>query len=108
MGISLAIDDFGTGYSSLSYLKQFPLNVLKIDSSFIRDVTTDKDDAAIVNAIMAMSESLGLMVVAEGVETMEQLDYLKQHTCQGAQGYLFSKPVSEDQFYELAQKDTLI
>ena len=108
MGISLAIDDFGTGYSSLSYLKQFPLNVLKIDSSFIRDVTTDKDDAAIVNAIMAMSESLGLMVVAEGVETMEQLNYLKQHTCQGAQGYLFSKPVSEDQFYELAQKETLI
>ncbi len=108
MGVSLAIDDFGTGYSSLSYLKQFPLNVLKIDSSFIRDVTTDKDDAAIVNAILAMSESLGLIVVAEGVETLEQLNYLKQHTCQCAQGYLFSKPVSEEAFYELAGKETLI
>lgn len=108
MGISLAIDDFGTGYSSLSYLKQFPLNVLKIDSSFIRDVTTDKDDAAIVNAILAMTESLGLIVVAEGVETNEQLNYLRQHTCQCAQGYLFSKPVSEEAFYELAEKETLI
>ena len=108
MGIILAIDDFCTGYSSLAYLKQFPLNVLKIDSSFIRDVTTDKDDAAIVNAILAMTESLGLIVVAEGVETNEQLNYLRQHTCQCAQGYLFSKPVSEEAFYELAEKETLI
>lgn len=104
MGISLAIDDFGTGYSSLSYLKQFPLNVLKIDSAFIRDLSTDKEDAAIVGAIMAMSESLGLTVVAEGVETEEQLAYLKQHHCQRAQGYLLSRPLDKAAFVELVQQ----
>ena len=104
MGINLAIDDFGTGYSSLSYLKQFPLNVLKIDSSFIRDLTTDKEDAAIVDAIMAMSESLGLTVVAEGVETDEQLTYLKQHHCQRAQGYLLSRPLDKDAFMALVKQ----
>jgi len=104
MGISLAIDDFGTGYSSLSYLKQFPLNVLKIDSSFIRDLTTDKEDAAIVDAIMALSESLGLTVVAEGVETEEQLDYLKHHHCQRAQGYLLSRPLDKAGFMQLVQQ----
>lgn len=108
MGISLAIDDFGTGYSSLSYLKQFPLNVLKIDSSFIRDITIDRDDAAIVEAIMAMSDSLGLEVVAEGVETTEQLDFLKRYACDYAQGYLLSKPVDEQAFAELANKDRFI
>lgn len=104
MGISLAIDDFGTGYSSLSYLKQFPLNVLKIDGSFIRDLTTDKEDAAIVDAIMAISASLGLTVVAEGVETREQLDYLKQHYCQRAQGFLLSRPLDKADFAELVRQ----
>lgn len=108
MGISLAIDDFGTGYSSLSYLKQFPLNVLKIDSSFVRDVTHDQDDAAIVDAIMAMSNSLGLKVVAEGVETMEQLDYLQRHQCHLAQGYLFSKAVDKASFIKLIEQETWI
>ncbi len=104
MGINLAIDDFGTGYSSLSYLKQFPLNVLKIDSSFIRDLTTDKEDAAIVDAIMAMSKSLGLTVVAEGVETEEQLTYLKQHHCQRAQGYFLSRPLDKAGFIALVKQ----
>lgn len=101
MGITLAIDDFGTGYSSLSYLKQFPLNVLKIDSAFIHDVTTDRDNTAIVDAIMAMSERLGLIVVAEGVENEAQLAYLKQHYCQRGQGYLFGRPVDKTAFMAL-------
>lgn len=101
MGITLAIDDFGTGYSSLSYLKQFPLNVLKIDGAFIQDITTDSDSTAIVDAIMAMSERLGLTVVAEGVEHEAQLNYLKQRYCQRAQGYLFGKPVDKSDFMAL-------
>jgi len=101
MGLKLSIDDFGTGYSSLSYLKRFPLDELKIDRSFISDLDTDADDAAIVTAIIAMGHGLGLSVVAEGVEAERQLAFLKQRGCEGYQGYLFSRPLAADDLYSL-------
>jgi EAL domain-containing protein (putative c-di-GMP-specific phosphodiesterase class I) len=94
-GISIAIDDFGTGYSSLSYLKRFPIDALKIDRSFIREINTDPDDAAISTSIILMGRSLKLRVVAEGVETRSQLAFLRVMQCDEAQGYLFSQPVQE-------------
>lgn len=103
LGVTLAIDDFGTGYSSLSYLKQFPLNVLKIDRSFVNDVTIDNDDAAIVEAIMAMAERLGLKIVAEGVETAAQLQYLQRKHCHRAQGFYFSRPLALPDFVSYLQ-----
>ncbi len=91
--MQLAIDDFGTGYSSLSYLKRFPVNTIKIDRSFIQDVPADADDVAITHAIIAMGRSLRLSVVAEGVETAAQADFLRVHGCDMMQGYLISRPV---------------
>jgi len=101
MGVRLAIDDFGTGYSSLSQLKEFPIDTLKVDRSFIRDIATNADDKAITNAIIMMGKTLSLMVVAEGVETMEQETFLRDHACDQMQGYYFSKPISADDFTAL-------
>ena len=97
-GVSLSIDDFGTGYSSLGYLKQFPIDTIKIDRSFVQDLSSDEDDAAICAAILAMSMQLGLKVVAEGVETREQLEFLRRHGCHHIQGFLFGVPRSADDF----------
>ena len=101
MGLHLAIDDFGTGYSSLSALQQFPISTLKIDRSFVRDVAIDRDDAAIVDAIIQMAHSLQLEVVAEGVENEQQLDFLRKHDCDYAQGHLFGDPITADEFAAL-------
>ena len=104
MGIQISMDDFGTGYSSLSYLKKFPIDTLKIDQSFVRDLSTDANDAAIANAIIVLAHSLKLKVVAEGVETAEQKAFLKEHDCDKTQGYLFSNPVPAALFENLIRQ----
>jgi EAL domain-containing protein (putative c-di-GMP-specific phosphodiesterase class I) len=98
LGIHISIDDFGTGYSSLAYLKVLPLNQLKIDQSFVRDIITDSNDAVIVETIIVMAKHFGLSVIAEGVETIQQAQYLRDSNCKGYQGYLFSKPLTADEF----------
>jgi diguanylate cyclase (GGDEF)-like protein/PAS domain S-box-containing protein len=100
-GVQVAVDDFGTGYSSLSYLRKFPIDALKIDQSFVRQITTTPDDTAIVTAVISMGRSLNLRVVAEGVETQEELAFLKARQCDEAQGYYFSRPVLSQQFAKL-------
>jgi diguanylate cyclase (GGDEF)-like protein/PAS domain S-box-containing protein len=102
-GIKLAIDDFGTGYSSLSYLRRFPIDALKIDQSFVRQITTTPNETAIVTAVIGMGRSLKLRVVAEGVETPTELAFLQSHLCDEAQGYLFSRPVPPDEFVRLLE-----
>ena len=100
-GVQIAVDDFGTGYSSLSYLRKFPIDALKIDQSFVRQITTARDDTTIVTAVISMGRSLNLRVVAEGVETQEELEFLREHQCDEAQGYYFSRPVLPQHFAKL-------
>ena len=104
IGVGIAIDDFGTGYSGLSYLKRFPIDTVKIDQSFVRDLTVDPDDAAIVTAIVAMAKSLGIGVVAEGIETSEQLESLLRLGCQRGQGYFLARPMPGRDFEKLLAK----
>jgi diguanylate cyclase (GGDEF)-like protein/PAS domain S-box-containing protein len=101
LGVGLALDDFGTGYSSLSYLKRFPIDTLKIDQSFVRNITSDADDASIVSAVISMGKSLHMRVVAEGVETREQLEFLREQSCPEGQGYYFSHPLMAQEFTQL-------
>ena len=98
MGISISIDDFGTGYSSLSYLKRFPIDTVKIDQNFIRDLSRDSNDGAIISAVISMARALKLRVVAEGVETEEQLAFLLRQHCEVIQGFLYSRPVPAEEF----------
>ena len=102
-GIQISIDDFGTGYSSLAYLKRFDIDFLKIDKTFVRDIETDDNDLALSKAIIVMAHALGLKVIAEGVETANQLQMLKDAGCDYAQGYFFSEPTSVDDFETLLQ-----
>jgi diguanylate cyclase (GGDEF)-like protein len=102
-GVQLAIDDFGTGFSSLSYLRKFPIDALKIDQSFVRQISTAPDETTIVTAIISMGRSLNLRVIAEGVETQEELSFLQAHQCDEAQGYYFGRPVHPEQFAKLLE-----
>jgi EAL domain-containing protein (putative c-di-GMP-specific phosphodiesterase class I) len=102
-GCKIAIVDFGSGYSSLSYLKRMPIDIIKIDKAFVRDITSDATDAAMVRAILQMAEAFGMKTVAEGVETTEQLAFLQAHGCTYAQGYLFSQPMPYPEFSAYAR-----
>ena len=98
LGVKISIDDFGTGYSSLNYLKRFDVSSVKIDKSFVKDITTNLDDAAISKAVIAMAHGLGLNVLAEGVETIEQLEMLNELDCDNIQGYFINKPMPAEEF----------
>ena len=103
LGVEIAIDDFGTGYSSLSYLRQFPIDRLKIDQSFIRNALNNQDDASIARTIVALGHSLNLKVIAEGVETKDHEKFLLEYGCDEVQGYRYSRPVPVEKFIEFAK-----
>jgi EAL domain-containing protein (putative c-di-GMP-specific phosphodiesterase class I) len=105
LGIDVSIDDFGTGYSSLAYLKRFPISAVKIDRAFVAELGVNPEDAAIVKTIVALAKTLKLDVIAEGVETQEQWDFLAEAGCEIAQGYFFSRPLPADQFLAWARKN---
>jgi EAL domain-containing protein (putative c-di-GMP-specific phosphodiesterase class I) len=107
-GIRLAIDDFGTGYSSMSLMKQFPIDTIKIDRSFVRDLPRDSEDQAIAQAIISMGKALGMTVVAEGVETAAQQAFLREHRCDEMQGYLFSRPVPPRELAKLLRSPPVL
>ena len=104
LGVSISIDDFGTGYSSLSYLKRFPVDILKVDRSFVKDIPDDPNDMEITAAIIAMAQKLKLNVVAEGVETIEQVEFLQNNNCFIVQGYYYSAPIPESELSNLFEK----
>jgi EAL domain-containing protein (putative c-di-GMP-specific phosphodiesterase class I) len=104
MGVRLALDDFGTGYSSLAQIKRFPIDTLKVDRSFIRDLMENPEGRAITQAIIAMAKTLSMTVVAEGVETQQQETFLREHACDESQGFHFSKPTTPDRFAELLRQ----
>jgi EAL domain-containing protein (putative c-di-GMP-specific phosphodiesterase class I) len=107
-GIRLAIDDFGTGYSSMSLMKQFPIDTIKIDRSFVRDLPDDSEGRAIAQAIIGMGKALGMTVIAEGVETAEQQAFLRSHGCDEMQGFLFSKPLPSRELTDLLRAGPLL
>ena len=106
MGVCIAIDDFGTGYSSLGYLKRLPIDYVKLDASFVKDATRDPDDAALVMGIITLAHNLRLKVIAEGIETKDQLAFLRLLRCDEGQGYFFGKPVSADEITSLIKAST--
>jgi len=107
-GVSVSIDDFGTGYSSLAYVKKFPVDRIKIDQSFVRNLTSDPNDAAIVRAIVNLGHSLGIDVIAEGVDSADQVEMLRAEGCEEAQGFLFAKPLPVEEFLALVQADAAV
>ena len=107
MGIKISIDDFGSGYSSLSYLKHLPIDVLKIDQSFVRDLSSNEDSMAIIRAVTGLGSSLGMTTTGEGVETREELDYLRREGCTEAQGYFFSEARPAREVYALLAKQAV-
>jgi len=108
IGVSIAIDDFGTGHSSLNYLKRFPIDALKIDKSFVEDVPDGFEDAAIVRSVIQLAQGLNLRVIAEGVEKLEQLDFLRENGCGEVQGYYFSYPLAAEEFERLFERGVAV
>jgi EAL domain-containing protein (putative c-di-GMP-specific phosphodiesterase class I) len=108
MGVRIAIDDFGTGHSSLNYLRQIPLDYVKIDRSFVMNITTSPQDTAIIKSIITLAHSLNFKVIAEGVETAQQLAFLREHECDEMQGYFFSKPLPPDAFTNLLKEGRVL